>query len=528
MHGGESLIGTAVVVRNSIMWRLRLAYAGIAMSLVVLLWSARAQDASLPTMPVRPALTAYKGAGSCSAVACHGSIAPLAGSSILRNEHTTWISDDRHSRAFQVLFDDRSKQIVLSLAAGKDPSPAPAHQDVRCLACHTTPRLEPLLKETAWMNQDGVGCESCHGPAEKWLGPHTSRDWKGISAADKYDRFGFTNTKNLVSRIELCAGCHIGADARHGLPLRDVNHDLIAAGHPRLYFEFAAYHENQPRHWQVEKPPAIEAAVDFPARAWALGQLVSAKSALELLESRSARALVLPAPESNLPPALHRSPAAHSPWPEFAEYGCFSCHHSLADESWRRNRRTTDVLPGAPSWGTWYFPIAGELAANSAGIEDAVVTQYRSALATVVREMSRPNTNPDRASSSVAAGKIALDALIRELSAGAASSHTFSASGVEHLIDVLNRREAWDNVANWDEAAQRFLALVPLNQARIRRDPRKKPGQQALSDELRARLKSLAFPKGFDSPRGFDPGRIPARQNERSDLRSAPHPVAGF
>ena len=88
---------------------LRLSYAGIAMSLVILLWSARAQDASLPSTPVRPALTAYKGAGSCSAVACHGSIAPVAGSSVLRNEHTTWISDDRHSRAFQVLFDDRSE-----------------------------------------------------------------------------------------------------------------------------------------------------------------------------------------------------------------------------------------------------------------------------------------------------------------------------------------------------------------------------------------------------------------------------------
>ena len=73
---------------------------------------------------------------------------------------------------------------------------------------------------------------------------------ESISAADKYDRFGFMDTKNLVSRIEQCAGCHIGQDARGGLPLRDVNHDLIAAGHPRLNFEFAAYHENQPKHWK--------------------------------------------------------------------------------------------------------------------------------------------------------------------------------------------------------------------------------------------------------------------------------------
>src|SRR6516162_5359543 len=54
----------------------------------------------------------FRGAGSCSAVACHGSIVPLAGAEVLRNEHTTWISDDRHSRAYQTLHCDRSKDIV--------------------------------------------------------------------------------------------------------------------------------------------------------------------------------------------------------------------------------------------------------------------------------------------------------------------------------------------------------------------------------------------------------------------------------
>lgn len=97
------------------MLRLRLSCAGIAMSVVILLWTARAHESASSSTSVQPAnsaITAYKGAGSCSAVACHGSIAPVAGSSVLRNEHTTWISDDRHSRAYQVLFDDRSQQIA--------------------------------------------------------------------------------------------------------------------------------------------------------------------------------------------------------------------------------------------------------------------------------------------------------------------------------------------------------------------------------------------------------------------------------
>ena len=100
----------------------------------------------------------------------------LAGSPVLRNEHTTWISDDKHSRAFQVLFDARSKRIALNLAGDKDL--VPALKKPRCLACHTTPHAAKGGEDTAWMNQDGVGCESCHGSAKDWLGPHTTDGWK--------------------------------------------------------------------------------------------------------------------------------------------------------------------------------------------------------------------------------------------------------------------------------------------------------------------------------------------------------------
>ncbi len=326
---------------------LRLPQVGIVFSLVVLLWSARAQDMTAPRESAQPATssvpTSYKGSGSCSAVACHGAIAPLAGSTVLRNEHTTWISDDRHSRAFEVLFDDRSKRVAHNLAAGKDP--VPAHEDSRCLACHTTPRPEGLTRMTGWMNADGVGCESCHGGAEKWLGKHTTDDWKRLSRSDKQSDFGFADMTSLVRRVELCAGCHVGQDAQDGLPVRDVNHDLIAAGHPRLAFEFAAYHENQPKHW---KPGDLEAAADFPARAWALGQLVSARAALELLRSRSVRVSTL---SSSLPTALPGHGSTSSPWPEFAEYGCFSCHHRLADEPWRRNRASHGCCAGDSAMG---------------------------------------------------------------------------------------------------------------------------------------------------------------------------------
>src|SRR5207253_2017930 len=97
-------------------------------------------------------------------------------------------------------------------------------------------------------------------------------------------------------------GCHVGGPSEDGRPPRDVDHDLIAAGHPRLEFEFSGSLANLPAHWSEK---GRNAAPDFPARAWAIGQVASAGAALELLGDR-ARA------------AEQQS----GRWPEFSEYDC--------------------------------------------------------------------------------------------------------------------------------------------------------------------------------------------------------------
>src|SRR6202171_4997215 len=45
----------------------------------------------------------YIGPGSCAATSCHGGVKPVAGSRILQNEYSTWILQDKHSRAYQPL-----------------------------------------------------------------------------------------------------------------------------------------------------------------------------------------------------------------------------------------------------------------------------------------------------------------------------------------------------------------------------------------------------------------------------------------
>jgi len=62
---------------------------------------------------------------------CHGSVKPIRGSRILQNEYSTWIIQDKHSRAYQALTGDIGERMarILKLAPKAEEAP-------KCLACH--------------------------------------------------------------------------------------------------------------------------------------------------------------------------------------------------------------------------------------------------------------------------------------------------------------------------------------------------------------------------------------------------------
>jgi hypothetical protein len=136
--------------------------------------------------------------------------------------------------------------------------------------------------------------------------------------------------RNLTVQAELCAGCHVGG------PGRDVDHDLIAAGHPRLDFELHAYLDALPKHWSTAAEKAKRP--EYEALVWMIGQVVSARASLEQLAAR-ARAAESP----------------RRPWPEFAEYACASCHHDLSEPPRPAGPRAGAEGLGSPPWGTWYL-----------------------------------------------------------------------------------------------------------------------------------------------------------------------------
>lgn len=251
----------------------------------------------IPALAQQPA---YIGAGGCASSNCHGGTTPAqeSASRILTTEYSIWAVSDKHAKAAQVLSNARSKRMAEILGI-KD-----AMIDSRCASCHVAG--SPQASRT-----DGVACEACHGPAEKWLGPHTQNNSHAASLG-----LGLTDTKNPRKRAELCLSCHLGAKDRV------VDHELIAAGHPDLAFELDTFGWAQPAHWREPKP---ETGNTLPrVRIWAVGQAAALNEGMKLLAQR-----------------------ASSRWPELAELECYQCHHDLRAESWRIQRGYPNRKPGA-------------------------------------------------------------------------------------------------------------------------------------------------------------------------------------
>jgi hypothetical protein len=274
-----------------------------------------------------------------------------------------------------------------------------------CTGCHSTVSDPALVA-------DGVSCESCHGPASRWLSTHTRA---GAQHAEEMQ-----DTLSLHSRAKICAGCHVGprqADER----LYDVNHDLIAAGHPRLTFEFTAYLNSMPPHWRPSR-------TGWGIEAWTAGQAATAQASLKLLGAR----------------------ARGSNWPEFAEYDCYACHHDL-----QSGREAAGTALGKPAWGVWGYTLPRATAAN---------------LTPIRKEMVKPAPDPR---------------VVEKLAAAAAESIQPVALGAETLEAALRAEmPAWRHWEEWAQAylAARAIAqpsrrpalreLRALLEARDRFNPR--------------------------------------------------------
>ena len=257
------------------------------------------------------------GNAGCSATACHGGPAPSLTAPIDAHawlgSATHWQARDPHTRAYDALELPLAADVMARL---KVPNPTggflKATESDLCLACHTDPRLVGQPGVPVAVLAQGIGCETCHGHAERYLRDHTT--WRTpAERAAGYAATGMAPLYDLGRRAAACAGCHVGAPAEPGVSAvrRDMNHDMIAAGHPRLDgFDFAEAQLRLTPHWSEKdrtRPGQPPRGPDAEWRTWLVGRAACGEAAARLLADR----------------------ASHGVWPELAESDCRGCHHTV-------------------------------------------------------------------------------------------------------------------------------------------------------------------------------------------------------
>jgi hypothetical protein len=299
----------------------------------------------------------YVGPGSCAASSCHGGIQPRNTTKVLQNEYSTWIVQDRHSRAYAALLEPRSVRMAKILKIG---APQKAHE---CLVCHALDVPKTQMARPIDLS-DGVSCESCHGPASKWLGPHVQMD---ASYSDMV-KLGLVDNRNLVVRAKNCLTCHLGS------PTQEVTHEMLAAGHPDLTFELDSFQSIEPPHWvewaEGKSKPGVDSM--YGVRIWSVGQIVQLRESLLKL-TRDVNS---------------------NHWPEYTDMNCFSCHHSLTSSknSWRQAVGYSGRRPGNPSYNMSRYIVFQHFMEE---IDPAGSARLEKDMATVYSEASE--LNPDRA-----------------------------------------------------------------------------------------------------------------------------------
>ncbi len=447
--------------------------------------------------PTNPPTGMFLGSLSCASASCHGN--PRR-ESVLGSAAHFFLDRDKHQFGGMVLSEKRSQEMAARLNL-----PRPASETRECLVCHAPGAIHATdRQDVATRLAEGVNCESCHGPARQWVGLHHTTEWKRpeLWPSDRKTQTGFRETKSLLPRINLCADCHVGNAEQ------SVTHDFIAAGHPRLAFEYSAHQSQMPVHWRRSDdrrrtPVANHAASSdrstYEATNWLLGQLVNAEHELDILAA-----------------------SADNPnraWPELAQYDCFACHHELSSPNWRRSRAAWNLKPGELPWGTWNLGLVEELRRSLPTLSSEQMTADQAELVAAMR--SHP-ADRIRASKLIAKVRPQLASATRQL-----SQTPLSAEDLTKIKDGLLEADQRLIEQGWDRSTQLFLAAVALDKGTTdahgrgnRVDPARLDAYLRLRDLLSLRDTTKVVPPHFESPHRLE-SNWPALLQQFQQLQSS-------
>jgi len=129
----------------------------------------------------------YVGSKSCQP--CH--------QHVKHNQYKIW-KESAHARAFKTLLTDKAKAAALKAGLTGSPEKAKA-----CLKCHATGyNLDAGRLGKRFKMEDGIQCETCHGPGAQYKKLQTMRDHAKAVAA------GLTDFSAEGAIEKLCLECH--------------------------------------------------------------------------------------------------------------------------------------------------------------------------------------------------------------------------------------------------------------------------------------------------------------------------------
>jgi hypothetical protein len=417
--------------------------------------NAQPQQAQTPrqpqTKPTPGEAGKYSGPGSCASSNCHGGVQPKGLVRIAQNEYSIWAAQDKHSRAYTVLSNPTSIRIGKILGLEQAPN-----KSDKCLVCHALNVRSDQRAQTFQSIDDGVSCESCHGPAVGWLGPHTLKNWTHEQSLN----LGMYDTRDLAKRTARCLTCHLGT------PEKEVDHIMIAAGHPDLTFELESFSSVMPRHWR----PAPGANPWLSVQELAIGQAVQLREALRRLDRR----------------------ASGPNWPEYSEYECFACHHSLTkpEASWRQAQGYDGRLPGAPVWNPARYAVFRHIAE---AVEPSTAKQLVAALDKIEALSGKPGVGDQVAAQAKSAAELA-DRIAQRVQA-----QPYDQALTVRLLQSIAGDADAISAQGERSAEQAAMALDSLSLAYSKNE--KVANQQELRAAIDNLFQQLQSPSAYNAPR---------------------------
>jgi hypothetical protein len=156
-------------------------------------------------------------------------------------ENDTWYKNDPHKVTVDAFFEDpESYEKIAELAGVGAANMLKGNQN--CMECHGTVISGKETREV----EEGVSCESCHGPGSGYKDPHSEGDPNlGVNRPGyiKALQLGLVKLKDADIQVETCVRCHYITDSK-----------LISAGHPTgERFNYVGGIKKVSKHWRRSK-----------------------------------------------------------------------------------------------------------------------------------------------------------------------------------------------------------------------------------------------------------------------------------